>query len=44
MNFENYHIYSWKGYSPDLDLDAVDPRTFNYQGNKNEFNSSKTRV
>lgn len=34
MNFENYHIYSWKGYSPDLDLDAVDPRTFNYQGNK----------
>ena len=32
LSSENYHIYTWKGYDPDLDLDTVDPNHFNVQG------------
>lgn len=32
INFENYHIFTWKGYDPDLDLSNVDFDTLNAQG------------
>lgn len=31
---ENYHIYTWKGYDPDVDLETVDPTYLNVQGDK----------
>lgn len=34
LNLENYHIFTWKGYDPDVDLSTVDPHTFNVQGDK----------
>lgn len=32
INLENYHIYTWKGYDPDLDLSEIDFTTLNVQG------------
>lgn len=34
LNLENYHIFTWKGYNPDVDLTTADPSTFNVQGDK----------
>ncbi|MCC8197199.1 MAG: hypothetical protein LIP06_01105 [Tannerellaceae bacterium] len=34
LNAENYHIFTWKGYDPDLDLSTVDYETLNVQGDK----------
>lgn len=34
LNAENYHIFTWKGYKPDIDLSKVDPETLNVQGDK----------
>lgn len=34
INLENYHIFTWKGYAPDVDFSKVDPNTFNVQGDK----------
>lgn len=34
LNTENYHIYTWKGYDPNVDLSQVDPAKFNAQGDK----------
>lgn len=34
INLENYHIFTWKGYDPDVDFTQVDPNTFNVQGDK----------
>lgn len=34
LNTENYHIFTWKGYDPNVDLSQVDPSTFNAQGDK----------
>lgn len=34
LNLENYHIFTWKGYAPDVDFSQVDPNTFNVQGDK----------
>lgn len=34
LNTENYHIFSWKGYKPDIDWSTVDPETLNVQGDK----------
>ena len=34
LNMENYHIFTWKGYNPDIDLSTVDPNTFSVQGDK----------
>lgn len=31
---ENYHIFTWKGYDPDLDFDTVDLERLNVQGEK----------
>lgn len=36
LNLENYHIFTWKGYDPDIDLSTVDPHTFNVQGDKGD--------
>lgn len=32
LNLENYHIFTWKGYAPDVDWTTVDPETLNVQG------------
>lgn len=32
LNLENYHIFTWKGYDPDLDLSTVDFNKLNTQG------------
>lgn len=32
LNSENYHIFTWKGYDPDVDWSTADPATFNAQG------------
>lgn len=32
MNLENYHIFTWKGYDPDIDWNTVDPEKLNVQG------------
>lgn len=31
---ENYHIFTWKGYDPDIDWTTIDPETLNVQGDK----------
>ena len=40
LAFENYHIFTWKGYDPDIDLGQVDPETFNAQGDEGHANMS----
>lgn len=32
LNLENYHIFTWKGYDPNIDWTTVDPKTLNVQG------------
>lgn len=32
INMEHYHIYTWKGYDPELDLSTVNVRDVNVQG------------
>lgn len=32
LSGENYHIFTWKGYDPDIDWTTVDPATLNVQG------------
>lgn len=32
LNLENYHIFTWKGYDPNLDLSTVDFNKLNTQG------------
>ncbi len=32
LNMENYHIFTWKGYDPDIDWSQADPSTLNIQG------------
>lgn len=32
LKSENYHIFTWKGYDPDIDWNTVDPKTLNVQG------------
>ena len=32
IDFENYHIFTWKGYEPNIDWNTVDPATLNVQG------------
>ena len=32
LGVENYHIFTWKGYDPDLDLTTVDINKINVQG------------
>jgi len=34
LNLENYHIFTWKGYDPDLDFETVDLERLNVQGEK----------
>lgn len=34
LNLENYHIFTWKGYDPDLDFSTVDLERLNVQGEK----------
>ncbi len=34
LNLENYHIFTWKGYSPDIDWSVTDPNTLNIQGDE----------
>ena len=34
LNLENYHIFTWKGYDPDLDWDTVNPDILDVQGDK----------
>lgn len=34
MHTENYHIFTWKGYEPDIDWETIDPLTLNVQGDK----------
>lgn len=34
LNVENYHIFTWKGYKPDIDWSTTDPNTLNIQGDK----------
>lgn len=34
LSAENYHIFTWKGYDPDLDLSTVDFTRLNVQGDK----------
>lgn len=29
---ENYHLFTWKGYDPDINWETVDPGTLNVQG------------
>lgn len=32
LNLENYHIFTWKGYDPNMDWSTVDPKMLNVQG------------
>lgn len=32
LNMENYHIFTWKGYDPEIDWSQADPGTLNIQG------------
>lgn len=32
LNLENYHIFTWKGFDPNMDWETVDPTTLNVQG------------
>lgn len=32
LDLENYHIFTWKGYDPDIDWNTIDPTTLNVQG------------
>ena len=32
IDIENYHIFTWKGYDPDIDWDTVDVSSLNVQG------------
>lgn len=34
LNTENFHIFTWKGYDPDIDWSTVNPRTLNVQGDE----------
>lgn len=34
IGLENYHIFTWKGYDPDLDFETVDLERLNVQGEK----------
>jgi len=34
LSLENYHIFTWKGYDPDLDFSTVDLERLNVQGEK----------
>ncbi|MDH6535689.1 DUF3943 domain-containing protein [Parabacteroides sp. 52] len=34
LNMENYHIFTWKGYDPDLDFSTIDLERLNVQGEK----------
>lgn len=34
LNLENYHIFTWKGYDPDLDFETVNLERLNVQGEK----------
>lgn len=34
LNLENYHIFTWKGYDPDLDFSTVNLERLNVQGEK----------
>lgn len=34
LNLENYHIFTWKGYDPNMDWSVTDPNTLNIQGDK----------
>lgn len=34
LNTENYQIFTWKGYEPDIDWSTVDPESLNAQGDK----------
>lgn len=34
LNTENYHIFTWKGYDPDIDWGTVDPESLNAQGDE----------
>ena len=32
LNMENYHIFTWKGYDPEIDWSQADPGALNIQG------------
>ena len=32
LSGENYHLFTWKGYDPDINWETVDPGTLNVQG------------
>ena len=34
LNLENYHIFTWKGYSPEIDWSITDPNSLNIQGDE----------
>lgn len=34
LGLDNYHIFTWKGYSPDTDWSQIDPEYANVQGDK----------
>ncbi|MCD7851221.1 MAG: DUF3943 domain-containing protein [Parabacteroides sp.] len=34
LNLENYHIFTWRGYNPEMDWSTTDPNTLNIQGDK----------
>lgn len=38
LNSENYRIYTWKGYSPDIDWSTIDPETLSVQGDHSNAN------
>ncbi|WP_099465094.1 DUF3943 domain-containing protein [Parabacteroides provencensis] len=32
LDIENYHLFTWKGYDPDINWNEIDPTTLNVQG------------
>lgn len=34
LDLENYHIFTWKGYDPDIDWDKADVTSLNVQGDR----------
>lgn len=34
LNLENYHLFTWKGYDPELDFETVNLERLNVQGDK----------
>ncbi|MDO4756378.1 MAG: DUF3943 domain-containing protein, partial [Parabacteroides sp.] len=36
LNLENYHIFTWKGYDPNIDWSVTDPHTLNVQGDESD--------